>query len=34
LTSLVAGLDAMSQGDLTVLVAPATKPITTRSENA
>ena len=34
LTNLVAGLDAMTRGDLTVHVAPATKPITTRSENA
>ncbi len=34
LTNLVAGLDAMTQGDLTVHVAPATKPITARSENA
>jgi methyl-accepting chemotaxis protein len=33
LTNLVAGLDAMTKGDLTVHVAPATKPITTRSEN-
>ena len=33
LTNLVAGLDAMTQGDLTVHVAPATKPITARSEN-
>jgi methyl-accepting chemotaxis protein len=34
LTNLVAGLDAMTRGDLTVHVAPATKPITTRAENA
>ena len=34
LTNLVAGLDAMTRGDLTVHVAPATKPIATRSENA
>ena len=33
LTNLVAGLDAMNRGDLTVHVAPATKPITTRSED-
>jgi methyl-accepting chemotaxis protein len=33
LTNLVAGLDAMTKGDLTVHVAPATKPITRRSEN-
>jgi methyl-accepting chemotaxis protein len=33
LTNLVAGLDAMNRGDLTVHVAPATQPITTRSEN-
>jgi methyl-accepting chemotaxis protein len=33
LTNLVKGLDAMNRGDLTVHVAPATKPITTRSEN-
>jgi methyl-accepting chemotaxis protein len=32
-TNLVAGLDAMGRGDLTYAVAPATKPITTRSEN-
>ena len=34
LTNLVTGLDAMTKGDLTYHVAPATKPITTRSENA
>ena len=34
LTNLVAGLDAMTRGDLTVHVAPATKPIVTRSESA
>ena len=34
LTNLVSGLDAMTKGDLTYHVAPATKPITTRSENA
>jgi methyl-accepting chemotaxis protein len=33
LTNLVAGLDAMNRGDLTVHVAPATEPITTTSEN-
>ncbi|WP_270024724.1 methyl-accepting chemotaxis protein [Solirubrobacter phytolaccae] len=33
LTNLLAGLDAMNQGDLTVRVDPATKPITTRSDN-
>ena len=33
LTNLVAGLDAMTRGDLTVHVAPATQPITTRSED-
>jgi methyl-accepting chemotaxis protein len=33
LTNLVAGLDAMNRGDLTYAVAPATTPITTRSEN-
>jgi methyl-accepting chemotaxis protein len=33
LTNLVAGLDAMTQGDLTVHVTPATMPITARSEN-
>jgi methyl-accepting chemotaxis protein len=33
LTNLVAGLDAMNRGDLTVHVAPATQPIATRSEN-
>ena len=33
LTNLVSGLDAMSRGDLTVRVDPATKPITTRSED-
>jgi len=33
LTNLLAGLDAMSNGDLTVRVDPATKPITTRSDN-
>ena len=33
LTNLVAGLDAMNRGDLTVHVAPATQPITTKSEN-
>jgi len=33
LTNLLAGLDAMNQGDLTVRVDPATEPITTRSDN-
>ena len=33
LTNLVAGLEAMIQGDLTYHVAPATSPITTRSED-
>ena len=33
LTNLVAGLDAMTRGDLTVHVAPATKPITMRAED-
>jgi methyl-accepting chemotaxis protein len=33
LTNLVAGLDAMNRGDLTYHVAPATQPISTRSEN-
>ncbi|WP_170178776.1 methyl-accepting chemotaxis protein [Solirubrobacter pauli] len=33
LTNLLAGLDAMNQGDLTVRVDPATKPIATRSDN-
>ena len=34
LTNLVAGLDAMTRGDLTVHVAPATKPITTAAADA
>ncbi len=34
LTNLVAGLDAMTRGDLTVHVAPATKPITTDAADA
>jgi methyl-accepting chemotaxis protein len=34
LTNLVAGLDAMNRGDLTVHVAPATQPITTRSDDS
>jgi methyl-accepting chemotaxis protein len=34
LTNLVAGLDAMAQGDLTVQVAPATEPIAAKSESA
>jgi methyl-accepting chemotaxis protein len=34
LTNLVAGLDAMTRGDLTVHVAPVTKPIAARSEHA
>src|ERR1700760_401547 len=33
LTNLVAGLDAMGRGDLTVRVDPKTSPITSRSEN-
>jgi len=33
LTNLLAGLDAMSDGDLTYRVDPATKPITTRSSD-
>src|SRR6478736_266189 len=33
LTNLVAGLDAMSRGDLTVQVDPATTPISARSED-
>ena len=33
LTNLVAGLDAMNRGDLTYHVAPATQPISSRSEN-
>jgi methyl-accepting chemotaxis protein len=34
LTNLLAGLDAMNQGDLTVHVAPATRPIAARSDDA
>jgi methyl-accepting chemotaxis protein len=33
LTNLLAGLDAMTQGDLTVHVAPATEPIAVRSDD-